>query len=290
MQSSRIVLASAYVLLAAASAHAAIGYNRFVYQAPAGTAPANRFRVNLPAPPGGGNAYSHLVLRRPTIGGTLKPAAVAAAGGMTGDISGPINNKVGNAAFTVARNNSLDVYTRTVVKDSWTLATQVQFFNAAGAAIAVDNTPVGGWSAKNVPTSDSGGEVEFSLDPSASAITLTASVYRGMSYSSIEAAFDAFLNIPIDTPDIPDDLLSNPLAHFSGAVFGDSVTNMFLNGGDAFAFKFASQFGSDEGVMVVGSMDVGGQVRNFAMAMAVPTPGASALLSLAGLCTLRRRR
>lgn len=290
MQTSRIVLTAASLMLAAASADAAIGYNRFQYQVPAGTAAANGFRVNLPPPPGMGNAYSDLVLRRPTIGGTLKPAAVAAAGGLTAMISGPLNNKVGNPAFTITRNNSIDVYTRTVVKDSWTLATQVQFFNGGAAAIAVDNTPKGGWSAKNLPASDSGSEVSFTLDPSASSVLLTASVYRGMTYSAIEAAFNSFFNVPIDTPDIPNDLLANPLTHFSGALLVDTFSGVALSGGDSVSFGMASELAADEGVIVVGTLDIGGQVREFAVAMAVPTPGASALLALCGLCVCRRRR
>ncbi len=290
MQTSRIVLTAASLMLAVPSADAAIGYNRFQYQVPAGTAAANGFRVNLPAPAGMGNAYSDLVLRRPTIGGTLKPAAVAAAGGLTAMISGPLNNKAGNPAFTITRNNSLDVYTRTVVKDSWTLATQVQFFNGGAAAVAVDNTPKGGWSVKNLPASDSGSEVGFVLDPSSSSVLLTASVYRGMAYSAIEAAFNSFFNVPIDTPDIPDDLLSNPLTHFSGAFFVDTVSGVALSGGDSLTIGMASELGADEGVIVIGTLDVGGQVREFAVAMAVPTPGACVLFSLAGLSVIRRRR
>lgn len=293
MKTSHLVSSASLVFLTAATASAAIGYNRFQYQVPAGTANANRFRVNLPAPAGMGNAYSHLVLRRPTIGGTLRPGAVPAAGGMTADISGNVNNNAANPAFTIARNNSLDVYTRTVVKDSWSFANSVQFFNAAApaAAVAVDNTPAGGWRAQNLPNADSSGLIELSVNTSSPSFLISASIYRGMSYAAIESAFDAFFNASVNTPDIPDNLLSNPGSHFSGAVLADSFGPTSLNGGDTLSVFFSNGFGADEGVIVLGTVDLGGgNVREFAVAMAVPTPGAGALISLAGLCAVRRRR
>ncbi len=292
MKTARLALVSASLLLAAAGAHAAIGFNRFQYQVPAGTPNATHFKVTLPVL-AGGNTYSNLVLRRPTLGGTLKPPAVPAAGGPTAIFNGPRNNNAANPAFDIARNDRLDVYTRTILKNNWSFASRVDFYTGAGvAAIAADNAPVGGWQARNLPNTDSSGVVELTIDPSSpSAFSMSASIYRGMSYAAIESAFDAFLNISVNTPDIASDLLTNPTSHFSGATIAHSFDNVSLSGGDTLTVFLNNEFTADEGVIIVGTMDMGGgAIREFALAMAVPTPGAATLFSLAGLCAARRRR
>lgn len=289
MKTSNLVLA-AFTLVTAAGANAAIGFNRFQYQAPAGTPNATHFKVITPVL-GGGNSYSNLILRRAFIGGILTAPGFPNAGGATAIFNGPRNNNAALPAFDIVRNNNVDVYTRTILKDNWSLATRVDFYTGAGVpAIAADAAPVGGWRVRNLPEADSSGIVDLIVDASSPTFVLNASVYRGMSYSAIESAFDTFFNISMNTPDIPADLLSNPTSHFSGATLADSFNSISMSGGDTLSL-FISEFGADEGVIVAGTMDMGaGNVREFAVAMAVPTPGAAALLSLAGLCTVRRRR
>jgi hypothetical protein len=259
-------IASLVVASIVGAANADIGVTRFRYTVPFGTAAATRFDVTLPAP-GRGNAYSNLVLRRPTLGGTLAPAAaVPANGGLVANISGRVNGNNANPFFTIARNNSVDVYTRTILNGNITLATRVDFFNGGVAAIAADAAPRRQANVRNLPSRSADGTAELILDMETAESVSILSVARGYSYSAVEEYLSTML---AGLGDVPGEPLLNPIDYFPGLLVVYSEPNFTIGAGQT-VIDLGGELGPDEAVFVFGTFGTGTAARAFGALLAAP--------------------